>query len=146
MVDVNGVTPILTGRQSEIFEFIKSFLTTNGMPPTVRDIGHTFKIRSPNGVLCHLKALEKKGVIERSSRISRGIRVVGGQSRVLAVRSGGIVTHFVIDDTFSPANELAAYKKTDAYKNGGNLATYLMGRGLKIAGRDMVVELSVDGK
>ena len=33
--------------------------------PTVREIGEHFDIASPNGVMCHLKALEKKGMISR---------------------------------------------------------------------------------
>lgn len=148
MSNVNGDTPVLTDRQSRIFEFIKSYVATKGMPPTVRDIGSKFGIRSPNGVMCHLKALEKKGVIERSSQISRGIRIVGGQSRVLAVRIFASVTYFVIDDTFSPEKELAAFKRDrkSIENRCGNFVTYLMERGLKEAGSDMVVELIDDGR
>ena len=43
--------------------------------PTVREIGAGFKIRSPNGVMCHLKALEKKGLITRESHMSRAIQL-----------------------------------------------------------------------
>jgi repressor LexA len=31
----------------------------------VREIGVHFHIKSPNGVMCHLKALQKKGLIHR---------------------------------------------------------------------------------
>lgn len=70
----------LTSRQSEILDFIKSEITTNQRPPTVRGIGNRFGIRSPNGVLCHLKALERKGLIERDLHMANGIRLVGGNS------------------------------------------------------------------
>src|SRR5581483_409794 len=44
-----------------------------GYGPTVREIGTEFKISSPNGVMCHLKALEKKGLIIREPNMSRAI-------------------------------------------------------------------------
>jgi repressor LexA len=39
----------------------------------VREIGARFNISSPNGVMCHLKALEKKGLITREPNMSRAI-------------------------------------------------------------------------
>lgn len=64
----------LTKRQADIAGYISSQIHGNGRPPTVREIGNAFGILSPNGVMCHLKALEKKGVITRSAdQTSRGI-------------------------------------------------------------------------
>lgn len=67
--------PVLTRRQNEIYDFIQDCIATRQRPPTVRQIGQQFQIRSPNGVMCHLKALEKKGLIEREEHVSNGIRV-----------------------------------------------------------------------
>jgi repressor LexA len=61
--------PSLTARQSEILAFIES----QPYPPTVREIGEFFGITSPNGVSCHLKALERKGVILRKAHKARDI-------------------------------------------------------------------------
>ena len=66
----------LTHRQKEIYDFIKERTDTRGYPPTVREIGEGFKIESPNGVMCHLKALEKKGLIRRHERSARAIELV----------------------------------------------------------------------
>ena len=63
----------LTKRQRDIFEFLKDKIINRGYGPTVREIGEHFEIRSPNGVMCHLKALEKKGLIHRESNMSRAI-------------------------------------------------------------------------
>ena len=63
----------LTKRQQEIYEFLKDRIHNRGYGPTVREIGIHFKIRSPNGGMCHLKALEKKGLIHRESNMSRAI-------------------------------------------------------------------------
>ncbi len=51
----------LTSRQQAIYDFLKDKIRTRGYGPTVREIGSQFGIKSPNGVMCHLKALEKKG-------------------------------------------------------------------------------------
>jgi repressor LexA len=66
----------LTDRQREIYEFIKSKIEGRGYGPTVREIGEAFDIRSPNGVMCHLKALVKKGLITRQDRSARAIQLI----------------------------------------------------------------------
>src|SRR5260370_24882946 len=65
----------LTVRQRAIYDFIKDKILNRGYGPTVREIGAGFKIRSPNGVMCHLKADEKKGVISREAHMSRAIQI-----------------------------------------------------------------------
>ena len=65
----------LTKRQREVFEFIRDKIRNRGYGPTVREIGERFKISSPNGVMCHLKALEKKGLITREPNMSRAIQL-----------------------------------------------------------------------
>src|SRR5712692_9550479 len=66
----------LTERQREIYEFIRDKIETRGFGPTVREIGEGFDIKSPNGVMCHLKALEKKGLIIRTGFRARAIQLV----------------------------------------------------------------------
>jgi repressor LexA len=66
----------LTERQREIYDFIREKIESRGYGPTVREIGEAFEIKSPNGVMCHLKALEKKGLIIRQGRAARATRLV----------------------------------------------------------------------
>lgn len=68
-------TDQLTKRQRAVFEFIRDKIQNRGYGPTVREIGQKFKISSPNGVMCHLKALEKKGLIFREPNRSRAIQL-----------------------------------------------------------------------
>ena len=65
-----------TERQLEIYAFIRDKIQNRGYGPTVREIGQAFDIRSPNGVVCHLKALERKGLISRGKNMSRAIELV----------------------------------------------------------------------
>src|SRR6187200_1641557 len=64
----------LTQRQREILEFISASIVERGFPPTLREIGEHFGIRSTNGVNDHLKALEKKGHLRREDLKSRAMR------------------------------------------------------------------------
>ena len=65
----------VTKRQRAVYEFIREKIRGRGYGPTVREIGGHFKINSPNGVVCHLKALEKKGLITREPNMSRAIQL-----------------------------------------------------------------------
>lgn len=83
----------LPPRQRELLDFVASYADQRGIPPTLREIGHALGIRSTNGVSDQVKALVKKGFLERvgDARTSRGIRLTheakGGfrESSTLAV-------------------------------------------------------------
>ena len=66
----------LTQRQREILDFISASIVERGFPPTLREIGEHFSIKSTNGVNDHLKALEKKGHLRREDLKSRAMRPV----------------------------------------------------------------------
>ena len=72
MADLDALTP----RQREIYNFIRGKIQGRGYGPTVREIGLHFEIKSPNGVMCHLKALQKKGLIHREPNMSRAIQLL----------------------------------------------------------------------
>jgi repressor LexA len=83
--------PALTSRQKQIYDFLKDKIRNRGYGPTVREIGTHFGIRSPNGVMCHLKALERKGLISRESHMSRAIQLSeSAQSRTSLPLAGQI--------------------------------------------------------
>ncbi len=63
----------LTDRQKEILRFIARTTEERGFPPTIREIGGEFNIRSTNGVNDHLKALERKGYLNRGEQKSRSL-------------------------------------------------------------------------
>jgi repressor LexA len=84
MNDLSSLTP----KQQQIYEFIRNYIQDKGYPPAIRDIGKHFEIVSPNGVMCHLKALQKKGFIQRDVKSAEQ----GGKARSITipgVTSGG---------------------------------------------------------
>src|SRR5512132_3287464 len=66
----------MTDRQKEILDFITKSIRKRGYPPTLREIGSHFGIRSTNGVNDHLRALEKKGYLHREDLKSRALRPI----------------------------------------------------------------------
>jgi repressor LexA len=80
----------LTQRQRDILDFISASIAERGFPPTLREIGEHFSIRSTNGVNDHLKALEKKGHLRREDLKSRAMRPVlpDGNGEVVPLRGG----------------------------------------------------------
>lgn len=63
----------LSKRQQIALDYIKRCIAERGIPPTLREIGKSMRIRSTNGVNDHLRALERKGYIRRSDMLSRSI-------------------------------------------------------------------------
>ncbi|MBK8017786.1 MAG: transcriptional repressor LexA [Betaproteobacteria bacterium] len=65
----------LTPRQQEILQLIRDAVAATGLPPTRAEICQAFGFASPNAAEDHLRALARKGVIELSEGIARGIRL-----------------------------------------------------------------------
>jgi repressor LexA len=104
----------LTERQQGVYEFIREKIRNRGYGPTVREIGMHFGIKSPNGVMCHLKALEKKGAITRERNMSRAIQLSAEPRGLrLAGRIAAGVLHEAVEqqervdfaEMFTPDNE-----------------------------------------
>jgi len=70
-----GVAEPLTERQGEILKLIRELTESTGFPPTRAEIAEKMGFRSVNAAEQHLRALEKKGVLEILQGASRGLRV-----------------------------------------------------------------------
>src|SRR2546423_1636744 len=65
----------LTARQRDVLNFIRAFTSRHGVPPTVREIGEKFRV-TPRAAFDHLRALERKGMLQRRAgpgRTARGL-------------------------------------------------------------------------
>jgi len=65
----------LTPRQRQILELIQDAIVENGMPPTRAEIATQLGFKSANAAEEHLRALERKGVLELLPGASRGIQL-----------------------------------------------------------------------
>jgi repressor LexA len=63
----------MTGKQREVLAFIRGFIAKHGVPPTVREIGERFKV-TPRAAFDHLRALERKGMLQRRASAGRTSR------------------------------------------------------------------------
>jgi repressor LexA len=63
----------LTRRQQQVYDFLVAYLAANGYPPTLQEIASHLHISGNLGVLRHLKALEREGLITRNPGSSRSI-------------------------------------------------------------------------
>jgi repressor LexA len=106
----------LTPRQKQILEMIQEFISENGMPPTRAEIARQLGFKSANAAEEHLRALQRKGVLDLLPGASRGIQLrdslrdqmglpligrVAAGSPILAQEH--IETHYKIDpQLFSP--------------------------------------------
>lgn len=71
----------LTAKQERVLSFIRDQVKTDGTTPTIREIAEFMGIRSPNGVVGHLNALERKGKITRGENKSRSIRLTRASNK-----------------------------------------------------------------
>ena len=65
----------LTPRQTQILNMIQEFMADTGMPPTRAEIARELGFKSANAAEEHLRALQKKGVLELVPGASRGIQL-----------------------------------------------------------------------
>lgn len=63
----------LTQRQQEVLDLISGHLERHGFPPSHRELMLALGVKSPLGILKHIRALEKKGHITCQPGSSRGI-------------------------------------------------------------------------
>ncbi|AWK52191.1 repressor LexA [Clostridium beijerinckii] len=62
-------------KQSEIYEFLKTYTGSKGYPPSVREICKAVSLKSTSTVHGHLKRLEKKGMIKRDPSKPRALEI-----------------------------------------------------------------------
>ena len=65
----------LTPRQSQILNMVQEFIANSGMPPTRAEIARELGFKSANAAEDHLRALQRKGVLELIPGTSRGIQL-----------------------------------------------------------------------
>ena len=125
----------LTPRQRQILEMIQEFISETGMPPTRAEIAGELGFKSANAAEEHLRALQRKGVLDLLPGASRGIQLkdslrdqmglplvgrVAAGSPILAEEH--IETHYKIDpQLFNPKPHYLLRVHGMSMKNAGIL-------------------------
>lgn len=110
---------VLTQRQTNILTYIKTCLSEQGYPPTIREIAGHFHMASPRGVQRHLATLEAKGYIQRQPGQPRAMELIPHHSTPSAlatlpilgqIRAGNFnlaeqetMGHLSLDPSLSPS-------------------------------------------
>ncbi len=113
---MSSILDVLTDRQKKVYEFIRDKIRNRGYGPTVREIGTQFEISSPNGVMCHLKALEKKGLITREPNMSRAIQLAAEPIEEKGIPLAGLVAAGVMHEAVEQ-NERVDFEEMFNRKN-----------------------------
>lgn len=126
---------LLTERQNQVLDFIRSCIDNNGYPPTLREICAHLGVSGTLSAMRHLEALEKKGYIKRDSG-SRGIALTTPTSDTASLPIAGTVRA----GSLSPAvEEITGYISVDrALLHGGRFF-------LRVRGDSMISACITDG-
>ncbi len=138
----------LTNRQSQILDYITSSISDRGFPPTLREIGTFFGIKSTNGVNDHLKALEKKGFLLRDHLKSRAMRPIKKNDVTpMTISLGEDLFEVPILGRVAAGEPLLAVEsvedtvKVDSFFLGGHREVF----GLRVVGESMIEDGIFDG-
>ena len=132
-----GLFDKLTRRQQDVYKFIRDKIRGRGYGPTVREIAEQFGINSPNGVVCHLKALVKKGFISREPNMSRAIRLTAEPIEERGLPLAGRIAAGVLHEAIEQ-NERVDF---DAMFNPGSKNIFA----LQVNGDSMIEDQIADG-
>ncbi len=111
----------LTEKQRSILEFIEEFSASEGMAPTVYEIGERFNIKSST-VFAHLKALQRKKELERSSK-ARSI-VLHGESKQVRHTSFLVAIPLLGRINAGVTTESLEFKEGDVYVSSNLTGKY----------------------
>lgn len=145
----------LSDRQRNILKYMESYLDTHGFPPTIREIGEATDIKSTSVVNYNLNKLVSAGYLARSSRMSRGIRLVKSPKTkgVIGVLSTNhisrvpMVGQIVASEPVPIPEEMGQYPEEDievttTMLNGADPAQVFA---LKVKGDSMIDAMIQDG-
>jgi repressor LexA len=137
----------LSERQRNIITYIRDFSRDKGYPPTIREIGQHAGISSTSVVNYNLNKLEKDGYLTRDLKVSRGVRLVDGQSSktvgdLVRIPLAGFIfasTPVIIGDTPQTAADEVIELTRDIVRDSGDLFA------LRVKGDSMIDAMVNDG-
>jgi repressor LexA len=77
--------------RNDVLEYVEAFVSNNGYPPTYDEIRQAVGLSSKSHVDYYLQALEGAGLIERTPRTPRSLRLVGQSPQSFQVELEGTI-------------------------------------------------------
>ena len=124
-------------KKGQIYRFIRSEISSKGLPPTIREIGRQFDISSTNGVRYFLGKLEADGLIQRRNWTARGIKVARARM------DDGARDEFAASEYAHGRRRLAGDPQTEYFPPKSVRRIPILGR--VAAGRPVVSEENIEG-
>ncbi len=129
----------LTKRQSEILNYLQTYIRDHGYAPSFEEIAENFEFQSLATVHEHLTNLERKGYIHRTHNESRSIEVLPPRGQAGAteipllglVAAGTPIEALMHEETLAVPDQILP-------RRGPNYA-------LKVQGNSMIEEHIIDG-
>ncbi|MFN8508891.1 MAG: transcriptional repressor LexA [Dehalococcoidia bacterium] len=137
----------LSGKQQQIYEFLRTFLEDKDYPPSIRDIQEGCGISSTSVVDYNLRKLEEKGYIRRDREVSRGIEILGARRNrariieipVLGTIAAGQPIPVPTSDRFGNDSDDTVTVTEDMIRGRPNVFA------LRVKGTSMIEDLIDDG-
>jgi len=134
--------PPLTKKQTEILEYIRSYIAGNGYAPSYREIADHFGLSSPATVHQHIKTLTEKGVIAVGDEgEARSIELIQSEQPVdrfaVVLPLAGLITAGAPIEAVEQNETMAV--PTSFVVDGANSFV------LKVKGRSMIDDGILDG-
>lgn len=120
----------LTRRQQQVLDLISAHIEHHGFPPSHRELMESLGVKSPLGVVKHLRALEKKGHIVCRAGSSRGIALANRSPRPLMLPIVGRVRAGRLEEA---VEDVLGHCVTDPAWTRGAACFYL-----RVAGDSMI--------
>jgi repressor LexA len=65
----------LTKKQKQVFDFINTYITENGISPTIEEIRKKLKLKAVSTIHEHINSLKEKGYLSKSENSVRGLTI-----------------------------------------------------------------------
>ncbi len=128
----------LTKRQKQIYDYIESYIKSNGFSPTLEEIREVFDLSSFSTVHQHIQTLIKKGFITKFSNSARGIALKKHSESLVEIPLLGLITAGKPLEAIEVSGETISVPINDLGKTGDYYA-------LQVEGDSMVDEGIFDG-
>lgn len=135
----------LTRRQSEILTFIRDYVATKGISPTLEEIAHTFGV-SRVTIFGHVGELEDKGFLTRPTKgISRGIILTDRDSGTSPELSPSAPASVPILGSIAAGGPIAAIEEPEAFNFNDMVPSQAEVFILRVTGNSMIEDAICDG-